>query len=75
MSARLDPIQQATVALMDSLTDQTEWTESRIGLFDSDDQLISIIPSNTHYGAIRALCKRFHLTDRIVKVQVSFKGE
>lgn len=67
-----DPIHQATIALMDSLTDQTEWTEKRIALHDATGKFVTVLPSNTHYGAVASLCRRFNLTDSVVEVKVTY---
>lgn len=67
-----NPVHDNMVALMSSLTDATEWTEKRIALFDANDKFVAMIPSNTHYGAINSLCRKFNLHHIIVEVTVNY---
>jgi hypothetical protein len=69
-----DPLQVATIALMSSLTDVKEWTEKRLALFDENGKFVALIPSNTHYGAVNTLCRKFHLTHKLVDVKVTYDG-
>lgn len=59
------------IEIMETAITEPTWTETRLGLFDSNGKLVCIVPSSVAYSGIKYLKDVFHLEDRIVEVTVS----